>query len=118
VVQLTAQVIVKGRGERRIRGRSRRVIERRIQQAVRIWTGVAAVEPADAEFLIDEQVVSEAAHVDAQVGLIDELLLESGVAGELIDNVLALLRSETVAGIESLRILRGSPMFHFRLGLL
>ena len=57
-----------------MRRRSSRVVERGIEQAAGIRTGIATIESSDAQFLVNQKIVRKLLHIDPQVGLVDHFL--------------------------------------------
>ncbi len=105
VSQIGAQVVVEYRVVGRHDGGFRGIVERGVQQAVGIGSGISSIQPPDPHFLIYQQVVCELGHVNAQIGLVNHFLAQSGVARHLLDCLLALFRRKGIAFGQRLHIL-------------
>ena len=89
------------------------IVKWRVQHALRVGTGEAAIKASNTQLLIEQQIVCEFGDVNSQVGLVEQFLVQSGIARHLLGNCCSLLRRDGVAFGESSSIGARGPLLHF-----
>src|SRR5262249_38088755 len=118
VLQLGADVIVEGGGERRAHDRFARIVIGDIACRFFVLSLEPAVVSSHGSLLAAQKLLGEMCLVYAQVGLIDVGLRESRVLCKMVNHVLTFGGGQGVSLCERRRIMGYSPLFNLAKGLL